>query len=191
MDKFEKRFYNSSLKMNEAMLEMLETKNFSEVTVSDLCRKSGVNRSTFYSHYSNTFDLLQEIKDRMISDFVKSFEGLGETNDIANYIDNAHLNIYLTFIKNNIKLFRTAAINMNAEIFNKVFEFIRKGYLSYGITDENYIYYSSRFYLQGINAIVTEWVKRGCSDTVEYVASVIKKCVLPYFSAAEAGLQNV
>ncbi len=190
MDKFEKRFYNSSLKMNEAMLEMLETKNFSEITVSDLCRKSGVNRSTFYSHYSNTFDLLQEIKDRMISDFVKSFDGLSETDDIATYIDNEHLNIYLNFIKDNLKLFRTAAINMNAEIFNKVFEFIRKGYIIHGITDENYIYYSSRFYLQGINAIVTEWVKRGCSDTIEYVASVIKKCILPYLPMADTALQN-
>ena len=190
MDKFEKRFYNSSLKMNEAMLEMLETKKFSEITVSDLCRKSGVNRSTFYSHYSNTFDLLQEIKDRMISDFVKSFDGLSETDDIATYIDNEHLNIYLNFIKDNLKLFRTAAINMNAEIFNKVFEFIRKGYISHGITDENYIYYSSRFYLQGINAIVTEWVKRGCSDTIEYVSSVIKKCILPYLPMADTALQN-
>lgn len=190
MDKFEKRFYNSSLKMNEAMLEMLETKNFSEITVSDLCRKSGVNRSTFYSHYSNTFDLLQEIKERMLGNFLKSFEKLGDSENIANYIDSEHLNVYLTFIKNNIKLFRTAAINMNAEIFNKIFEFIRKGYISFGITDENYIYYSSRFYLQGINAIVTEWVKRGCSDTIEYVASVIKKCILPYLPMADTALQN-
>ena len=190
MDKFEKRFYNSSLKMNEAMLEMLETKNFSEITVSDLCRKSGVNRSTFYSHYSNTFDLLQEIKERMLGNFLKSFEKLGDSENIANYIDSEHLNVYLTFIKNNIKLFRTAAINMNAEIFNKIFEFIRKGYINFGITDENYIYYSSRFYLQGINAIVTEWVKRGCSDTIEYVASVIKKCILPYLPMADTALQN-
>ena len=30
------------------------------ITVKEICEKAGVNRSTFYLHYENTTDLLQE-----------------------------------------------------------------------------------------------------------------------------------
>lgn len=52
--------------MKDALMEMLETKPFASVKVSDLCRIADVNRSTFYSYYDNISDLLKEIEDDVI-----------------------------------------------------------------------------------------------------------------------------
>ena len=41
--------------MNSALIELLEEKEFSQITVVDVCKKANVNRSTFYSHYNNTY----------------------------------------------------------------------------------------------------------------------------------------
>ena len=47
--------------LKEGLLELLEDYSISHVTVVMLCAKAGVNRSTFYAHYSNPHDVLREI----------------------------------------------------------------------------------------------------------------------------------
>ena len=46
--------------MDEALLLLLEKKDFEYITVKEICEKAGVNRSTFYLHYETTTDLLRE-----------------------------------------------------------------------------------------------------------------------------------
>jgi len=47
--------------LREGMLRCLEAKPLSKITVSDLCRESGINRATFYNHYSAPVEILKEL----------------------------------------------------------------------------------------------------------------------------------
>lgn len=47
--------------LREGMLRCLEAKPLSYITVSDLYRESGINRSTYYNHYSSQALILREI----------------------------------------------------------------------------------------------------------------------------------
>lgn len=47
--------------LKEGLLELLEDYSISHVTVVMLCAKAGINRSTFYAHYSSPHDVLREI----------------------------------------------------------------------------------------------------------------------------------
>lgn len=60
MNKSESKYFHTAVKFNEALLKLLEKKPFEYITVSELCKEAGVNRSTFYMHYENTADLLNE-----------------------------------------------------------------------------------------------------------------------------------
>ena len=42
----------------EALLEILKKKHISQVTVTELCNAAGINRATFYAHYSTPNDIL-------------------------------------------------------------------------------------------------------------------------------------
>ena len=53
MNKSESKYYNTALLMDEALLLLLENKEFDFITVKEVCQKAGVNRSTFYLHYEN------------------------------------------------------------------------------------------------------------------------------------------
>ncbi|MBQ8872345.1 MAG: helix-turn-helix transcriptional regulator, partial [Clostridia bacterium] len=46
--------------MDEALIRLLEKKNYEFITVKEICTKAGVNRSTFYLHYETMDDLLME-----------------------------------------------------------------------------------------------------------------------------------
>ncbi|MGN1134205.1 MAG: TetR/AcrR family transcriptional regulator [Oscillospiraceae bacterium] len=58
MNKSESKYFNTAVKMDEALLSILETKDFKYITIKEICERAGVNRSTFYLHYENIGDLL-------------------------------------------------------------------------------------------------------------------------------------
>ena len=59
MNKYESKYFNTARLMNEALLLLLENKDYEYITVKEICSKAGVNRSTFYLHYETIDDLLQ------------------------------------------------------------------------------------------------------------------------------------
>ena len=62
MGKAETKFANTAKKMDSALLRLLETTAFEKISVTMLCNEAQVNRSTFYAHYSDTSDLLVEVR---------------------------------------------------------------------------------------------------------------------------------
>ena len=47
--------------LQEGLLRLLETKSLDKISVTELCRESGINRATFYNHYNSPQELLTDI----------------------------------------------------------------------------------------------------------------------------------
>ena len=60
MNKSESKYFNTAIKMDKALIKLLDKKPFDYITVKEICQEAGVNRSTFYLHYENTVELLEE-----------------------------------------------------------------------------------------------------------------------------------
>lgn len=60
LNKSESKYYNTACLMDEALILLLEKKEYSFITIKEICKKAGVNRSTFYLHYETIDDLLSE-----------------------------------------------------------------------------------------------------------------------------------
>lgn len=45
----------------ETLLDIMKDKTFEQIKVSDICTKALINRSTFYSHYEDKYDLLVDL----------------------------------------------------------------------------------------------------------------------------------
>ncbi|MDE7107257.1 MAG: TetR/AcrR family transcriptional regulator, partial [Clostridiales bacterium] len=86
MNRSESKFENTASKMRRAFLTLLETKEFADISIMDICKAAGVNRSTFYAHYDNTYDLLKEAFESMIANFINEcdFDNPVDLNDMRN-----------------------------------------------------------------------------------------------------------
>ena len=76
MNRFETKYSNSARAMDEALIYLLNDKDYDYITIKEICKKAGVNRSTFYLHYENIDDLLKESVDWMINDFFSYFDNI-------------------------------------------------------------------------------------------------------------------
>ena len=73
MNKSESKYFNTALLMDEALIRLLEVKDYEYITVKEICEKAGVNRSTFYLHYETVNDLLSECLENIKKRFLDSF----------------------------------------------------------------------------------------------------------------------
>ena len=57
--------------IKNAFSRLLQKKDFEKITVTEIVKLSGLNRGTFYAHYSNVVDVLEEI-EREVTDKILS-----------------------------------------------------------------------------------------------------------------------
>lgn len=191
MNKNESRYFNTAIKMDQAFLELLETKDFSYITVKEICAKAKVNRSTFYLHYETLQDLLSESVEYMNDQFLDHMKQDTEAfmtqikDDSINklyLITPKYLMPYLSYIKKYKRLFLTAVTKAEVlslhENYNRLFQHVFAPILDrYQVPIENRRYIMA-FYIQGIMAIIEEWLKDECRDTIEHIMSMIQHCVI-------------
>lgn len=192
MNKSESKYFNTAIKMDKAFLALLEEKNFEYITVKELCKRADVNRSTFYLHYENMTDLLAESIEYMNSDFLSYFKtGMESVSENIEkcpiedlfLVSSKYLTPYLSYIKKNKKLFQTAikrAATLNLDnTYQRMFEHIFNPILErfrFPISERKFVI---AFYVHGIIAVITEWLKNDCVDDMHEVEKIIIKCTNP------------
>ena len=60
-----KRRRESQDKIEKAFLELLQPREIKEITVSDIIKLTGLNRSTFYANYIDIFDLADKTREKL------------------------------------------------------------------------------------------------------------------------------
>ena len=68
-----KRRKESQEKIEKAFVELLQSREIKEITVADLIKMTGLNRSTFYANYLDIFDLADKTRERLENDFSNLF----------------------------------------------------------------------------------------------------------------------
>ena len=192
MNKSESKYFNTALRMDEALLALLEEKDLEYITVKELCHRASVNRSTFYLHYETISDLVNEtmemINRRFLSYFPRQQEeifGNLESRDRKELIlvTREYLLPYLRFIRENKKVYRAAFRNPGGMGAHTRYGELKQHILGpilerFGIPATHHPYYTA-YYIEGIAAIVKEWLRQDCADEVEMIAGIIESCVRP------------
>ena len=51
--------------IEKVFIELLQTKELNEISVSDICKRAGLNRTTFYANYTDIYGLADAIRDKL------------------------------------------------------------------------------------------------------------------------------
>ena len=64
----DRRSRRSRRLLKEGLLQLMQEKRFSEITVRDITERMDLNRGTFYLHYPDTAALLQSVEEDMLAE---------------------------------------------------------------------------------------------------------------------------
>lgn len=164
------------------MIELLEEKEFEEINVMELCERAGVNRSTFYSHYNNTRELLEEVHIIFNEELNKSYNAENQiTRQNTALVLEDELVYYLEFIQAHRTFFKSYMDHLGNFKRDEFYTSVKNTALipmlkRKNITDETTINFVSQFYLQGIAAIIKDWIYNDCAEDITYIAETIILC---------------
>ncbi len=191
--KSESKYFNTAKLMDEALISLLEVKAFEYISVKEICARAGVNRSTFYLHYDTISDLLEEtvtsIHQKLFDYYkmdAKEFIHKIQTENMNDLIliNRDFLTPYLMFVRDNKNIFIACKNNPLALDTDTKYSNIKK-YLIGPIMDKFQVpkeeqHYWMAFYIHGVNAIISEWIKNKCEDDLDNVIDAIIHCVRPH-----------
>ena len=81
MNESDERYSTAEDAIYDAFFLLLQTKDLNRITVSDVIKKAGIVRSTFYNHYENIPALMVAAEDKTIRDIFEMMESFHPKND--------------------------------------------------------------------------------------------------------------
>ena len=185
MNKSESKYFYTANLMNQALLQLLEKKDLDYITITEITKKAGVNRSTFYLHYDNIYDLFEETVENIHKEFINSFDikSINEINSKNNafLITDSLLISYLNFCKKNKRILKLVhqkpQLFQTEKTYKNMYDNIFYPAVSQFLKDETQKVYNLEFFTQGVAGIIKKWIELDCKTEIPELVNIIKNCV--------------
>lgn len=173
------RIQKTKSTLYRGLMELMKNESFEDIKVSNICSKSKINRSTFYDHFADKYELLQSLMDDLKIELEESLEVTKDTASIKEYYIETvdlllshvtdNINIYSSVIKNNKN---SIAHDMMVDSVNKfVNNYINENYINESnIPTERLV----QFYASGLIAIVFDEMKNPTTFNKDNIVNYIK-----------------
>ena len=171
MNKQDSRFITSEKRIKEAFFGLLSKKSIDEIRTQEIIASAGINKSTFYSHYKDKYDLLDSLAAEAAEILYPSLEGVFSVilkeGTVQKELD-ASYELFADTFQRNKDFFRIVRRNTSGStLASRISDLIEKIWTDKSIADPGVVYYS--YLINAITYIIVgtaeKWVKRDCIDS--------------------------
>ena len=171
--KDEPRSLKTANAFSEAMLELLSARPLSEVSVSDLYRKTGIARSTFYRLFDTPEDVLYYLCDQFVKTASKKFDG--RVFEDIRELSIASINLSIEHHELLEILIRNHRQDLLSELFAANFRNISARIPILEGLDENTFVYVQGLLYNTMVSIQTTWFLRGRKESPEQLYAYLQE----------------
>ncbi len=164
--------------IRESLIELSEIYPISKISVKMLCEHADVNRSTFYAHYKDQYDLLKQVEQSVLEDFTEDLmkSNIQQQSELFLPI----LVKVLEYAKENRSLVKALLSEHGDPSFmNSLMQIAQQKSLqemSQGRqVGERAAAYLETFAISGYVSIIRKWLEDGCTETPVEVAALMTK----------------
>lgn len=191
MDKdIDQRVKMTRLMLRRGLISLLEQKPLGDISITELCHHSGINRGTFYAHYKDIGGLHRSIEEEVFAEIQKTltahavhpagarslkepsiyytvFDFLQHSSDFRSLLMNSHAY--------NPLLQKLLAIGY--EIFEAEYRRLHPG------PGEDQIRFAFNFIAAGLLSLLKEWIAGGRKESVDVMAKKTEQLALACIKA--------
>lgn len=160
--------------LQEGLLRLLESEKLEDISVTALCKEAGINRATFYNHYTSPAALLEEMELSLVSKLQSIITHAETMDDVLNQVEAS-----LILLKDKAQLFRILVryhVDRDLEIM------IRRAaqhYNTYRLNtlqkelDDDTVYLVSSYLYSGCYHLICEWLLHNIDKTPRQIAELL------------------
>lgn len=92
------QFWRTTRDITNAFLEILKNKPFEKIVISDILETAMINRSTFYAHFSDKYEVVEYLQEKYVTELLD----LIDRHRLKNSIDLTQIDLLMReyFLKN-------------------------------------------------------------------------------------------
>ena len=182
-EKTDLRIVKTKKVLFNSLLNLMKTKNFEKIKISDICEESLINRSTFYAHYEDKYELLIDLFEERKLSLLKVLEDNENKAFSKEYLMEL-LSILIDHIEENKEIYSAIlANNRNGILIDFLIDAIEKD-VSERLKDNSEIKISDlpldiivKFYAGGLINIGIDCITRTKKYSKEELLSYIDKLI--------------
>ena len=184
--------------IRQCLTELLKTKRIQDITVREISEKADINRGTFYLHYRDIFDLMEQIENELLEEledvlnhfkssdllsnpalvFSRVFQLVKDNSDMVailigqngdiNFVNRLKRIVHEKCLKDWMELFRPDSDGSQKRVLC----------VSGAVSDDSAFeaYYS--FTVTGCIGLVQYWLDSGLRETPEQLAALVEQIIL-------------
>ncbi|MDT3117142.1 TetR/AcrR family transcriptional regulator [Staphylococcus aureus] len=164
-------------RIHDGMINLLKTKAYNDITVKDICEKSQISRTTFYTHYKTKDDFIYSYLNTLLKEAKKKFlksetltQAIFLKKMVYFWLSEGQLILMLLGDENAYKLHQVIKKSLQQRIEINVVPVLNTKMLT---TKEKY--FLLIFMSNAIIGVLQDWVKRGYKESPKEVAEIMNK----------------
>ena len=169
--KIDRRVKYTKMVLKNSLIEILNEKPIEKVTVKEICEHADVNRGTFYSHYSDQFDLYNNVIDELLNGIFERLGNLMEDGLTREHVHESITSVF-EFIQENYKLVKVlldGRIEYNIE--KRIRDVVKRIYLDkISHVDPEMVNTAYSFVASGILGLIKYWINSGMKNSPDEMA---------------------
>ncbi len=174
----DRRVKYTKMVLKESFIKLLGEKSVNKITIKEICDMADINRTTFYAHYKDQYDLLRQLQDELMSDIITHLTQ--NTKSSTGIISTQTIEKIFEYIKENSDiciLFLSESVDTNFE--NQVIKLFHEWFIYYwkqsGANVRLDIEYVYAFSAYGCIGIIKKWLSEGMVIPIEEMAQLVIK----------------
>ena len=162
----DRRIAKTKQALREAFVTLLKTRPVNDITVAELCRTANIDRRTFYNHYNNVNEIIDEfdsIAEQILKDAVHGIPiNTKEFFDQFTKIMMTNIDYYEVIVRED-RSFAALEARCKKMLANALIEYYRE----HSSVDPLHLEYMAEYCASGIMAVYTHWIRHGRALPVE------------------------
>ena len=178
----DRRVRRTKARLRQAMTQLMLEKDLSSITVRELTDLADVNRGTFYTHYKDIYDMIDQVENEIFSELEDLLDL--HTSEIVQRDIAAVLQEVFRFVGRNQNLCRVFLTRQSADrFFQRLNQLIYRKCLDewkdlYHTADREAPRYVLEFVVSGTVGLIRAWATNGFPEPPEDVAELANRLIL-------------
>ncbi|MEE1028560.1 MAG: TetR/AcrR family transcriptional regulator [Agathobacter sp.] len=179
----DERFHVVEEAICDAFMQIITEKDLDKVTVSDVIKRAGIVRSTFYNHYENIPALISAMEDRSINDIFTLMETFSPRNDYE--MCKSYFKTICEYTMTNPFIAKLLSQPHEDDFFEKAIRMFHRYVTSLAQTNARMNRHSNEEYtymiacaIGGTIGILHKWTRENFQMPVEQIADILTQVFL-------------
>ncbi|GHI00057.1 TetR/AcrR family transcriptional regulator [Neobacillus kokaensis] len=173
----DKRVRRTKEKFHEVLLSLMEEKSFADITITEIVKAADFNRGTFYAHYEQKEDLLEEIIEDMFKKMTEAYREPYLNLSVVDFneIPSSSIILFDHFLENKrfykLMLSPKTTYNFHEKLIKRLDKLFREefDFLTTEIDPNIDIQLFSTYRIHGIIGLILEWIENDFTKSTSYM----------------------